>query len=50
MGKPSYAADMEAHREALAAYRAEKPLVSGDPRRVRITARWKLRALVNASR
>jgi hypothetical protein len=50
MGKPAYAADIEAHREALAAYHAEKPLVSGDPRRVRITARWKLRGLELASR
>jgi hypothetical protein len=53
MGTPEMAVNVEAHRDAIAAYYAaqeNKPLVSGDPRRVRITARWKLRALVNASR
>ena len=50
MGKPAYAVNVEAHREALAAYHADKPLISGDPRRVRIVARWKLRAMVQASR
>ena len=45
------AADVEAYREALAAhYNTDKPLISGDPRRVRIVARWKLRGLERASR
>lgn len=45
------AGDREAYREALTEYyNTDKPLVAGDPRRVRIVARWKLRALVNASR
>jgi hypothetical protein len=51
MGKPDTAPDTAAYREALAAhYSTDKPLLSGDPRRVRVTARWKLRALFNASR
>lgn len=47
--QPVYAADVEAYRAALAEYYADKPLISGDPRRVRITARWRLRSMVMAS-
>ena len=51
VGKPETAADVEAYREALAShYDTNRPLVAGNPRRVRIVARWKLRQLVNASR
>jgi hypothetical protein len=51
VGKPETVADVAEYREALAAhYNTDRPLVAGDPRRVRIVARWKLRQLVNASR
>jgi hypothetical protein len=51
MGKPATAVNVEAYREALTAhYETDRPLISGDPRRVRIVARWKLRAMVQASR
>jgi hypothetical protein len=51
MGEPEYAADVERYRERLADhYDTDRPLVAGDPRRVRIVTRWKLRAMMNASR
>jgi hypothetical protein len=47
--RPVCAADREAHREALAAHAADRPLISGNPRRVRIMARLRLRAMLLAS-
>jgi hypothetical protein len=46
---PTYVPDMDHYRAQLAASRAEKPLVAGDPRRDAIMQRLKIRALLRQS-
>jgi len=46
MEPPVYVPDMEYYRAQLAASRADRPLVSGDPRRANVMARLRTRALL----